>query len=160
MGSNPGWKFSFSTILLPLPQVKAILSGGMSGYRDSGYPTASVERLDLVCVCLFVCVCMCMCVCVFECVHVCARMYVTVCVCACACSWTLNVCVCQSVVSLYDCISFPLAQKAGPALDSYLASGHQLIDVRTEGEFKSNTAKAAINLPLANLYGLTEKLDK
>ena len=133
--------------------MKAILSGVMSGYRDSGYPTASVERLDLVCVCVCLFVCVCMCVCVFECVHVCARMYVTVCVCACAC-------VCQSVVSLYDCISFPLAQKAGPALDSYLASGHQLIDVRTEGEFKSNTAKAAINLPLANLYGLTEKLDK
>ena len=54
----------------------------------------------------------------------------------------------------------PLTQSQGPKLSSYLAKGAHMLDVRTEGEYKSNTAKGATNLPLANLNSLLSALDR
>ena len=50
-------------------------------------------------------------------------------------------------------------QTKGRTLNSYLAEGSRLLDVRTEGEYKSNTAKGATNLPLASLNSLLSALD-
>jgi rhodanese-related sulfurtransferase len=46
------------------------------------------------------------------------------------------------------------------SLDSLLSSGHRLLDVRTEGEFQSNTATSAANTPLATLPTQLDKLDR
>ena len=54
----------------------------------------------------------------------------------------------------------PFTQSQGPKLSSFLAEGARLLDVRTEGEYKSNTAKGATNLPLADLNSLLSALDK
>jgi len=50
--------------------------------------------------------------------------------------------------------------KSGPSLDSLLSSGSKLIDVRTEGEYLSNSAKGALNLPLATLHSHLDQLEK
>ena len=41
-----------------------------------------------------------------------------------------------------------------------LAAGYQLLDVRTAGEHTSNTAKTALNIPLAELNKRVDELDK
>lgn len=46
------------------------------------------------------------------------------------------------------------------SLESLLASGNRLIDVRTETEFKGNTATSAANIPLATLLTQLDTLDK
>ena len=51
-------------------------------------------------------------------------------------------------------------QKSDEKLAELLSAGHQLMDVRTPGEYSSNTAKSAINAPLAELHQHTEKLDR
>ena len=54
-----------------------------------------------------------------------------------------------------------LAQReAETSLESLLASGNRLIDVRTETEFKGNTATSAANIPLATLLTQLDTLDK
>ena len=51
-------------------------------------------------------------------------------------------------------------QFSGRSLADYLAQGYKVLDVRTEGEFESNTVKEAINIPLGKLNNLTHLLDK
>lgn len=46
------------------------------------------------------------------------------------------------------------------SLDSLLSSGHKLLDVRTETEFKSNSAVSATNTPLASINSHLAQLDK
>ena len=45
-------------------------------------------------------------------------------------------------------------------LSSYIAEGHQLIDIRTPTEHQGNTAKNSISIPLAEIYQHLDKLDK
>ena len=58
--------------------------------------------------------------------------------------------------------SLSTAQKtpAHASLESLLATGHRLLDVRTQGEFSNNSATSAPTLPLASLPSLMESLDK
>ena len=51
-------------------------------------------------------------------------------------------------------------QFSGRSLADYLAQGYKVLDVRTEGEFESNTVKGAVNIPLGKLNNLTHLLDK
>jgi hydroxyacylglutathione hydrolase len=46
------------------------------------------------------------------------------------------------------------------SLESLLASGHRLIDVRTETEYNGNTATSATNMPLATLPTQLDRLDR
>ena len=46
------------------------------------------------------------------------------------------------------------------SLESLLASGHRLVDVRTETEYNGNTATSATNMPLATLPTQLDKLDR
>ncbi|MEC4113544.1 rhodanese-like domain-containing protein [Myroides pelagicus] len=50
--------------------------------------------------------------------------------------------------------------KEGNDLATYLKSGAVLVDVRTIGEYKSGTAKGAINIPVDQLSNKLSKLNK
>jgi rhodanese-related sulfurtransferase len=41
-----------------------------------------------------------------------------------------------------------------------MEAGFQIVDVRTEAEFKENAVKSAVNLPLSHLNSLMDQLDK
>jgi len=45
-------------------------------------------------------------------------------------------------------------------LNQLLSSGYKLLDMRTAAEYTSNSAKVAINVPLANIEEYIDKLDK
>ena len=64
------------------------------------------------------------------------------------------------MTDVYVMLSSLDMQKSDEKLLELLAAGIQLLDVRTPGEHQSNTAKPAINTPLANLQQDLEKLDK
>ena len=46
------------------------------------------------------------------------------------------------------------------SLNKLLSSGYKLLDVRTAGEHANNSAKVAMNVPLANIEEYIDKLDK
>ena len=46
------------------------------------------------------------------------------------------------------------------SLDKLLSSGYKLLDVRTPAEHANNSAKVAMNVPLANIEEYVDKLDK
>ena len=66
-----------------------------------------------------------------------------------------------STVYLHTSIGYSSTQREPEtSLESLLASGHRLIDVRTETEYNGNTATSATNMPLATLPTQLDRLDR
>ena len=53
-----------------------------------------------------------------------------------------------------------LKEKNCSSLRTMMEAGFQIVDVRTEAEFKENAVKSAVNLPLSHLNSLMDQLDK
>lgn len=51
-------------------------------------------------------------------------------------------------------------EKNCSSLRTMMEAGFQIVDVRTEAEFKENAVKSAVNLPLSHLNSLMDQLDK
>lgn len=54
-----------------------------------------------------------------------------------------------------------MVQEAHPEIMKCLMQcGHQMVDVRTDFEFKANTVRGAVNMPLPKLQQMMGQLDR
>ena len=73
----------------------------------------------------------------------------------------ISVWLCILMYILYLDINLLILQNSeDESLDKLLSSGYKLLDVRTPAEHANNSAKVAMNVPLANIEEYVDKLDK
>ena len=62
------------------------------------------------------------------------------------------------MISNYN--SKSLKQKDGVKVTELIDKGYVLLDMRTPGEYQTNSVKGAINLPITDVYKRLKSLDK